>query len=194
MFAVLHHRREAIKKIIFIHARGHRRFCSVEQFLKLLYCDLQLLLKRSQNEYRKSRTAARGYSVSCVSCLFAVLVSFTGLSRQTSSKSWQNLRKKFPPLLRWAQWHHMCFCRRDTLNDTPWQGISAFPADAVYHLNAGRVSCKALPRPLLSFSLSFFFLSAVPRNAVLKWKASLLSLSWRLKKWATARPREVEVA
>lgn len=159
-------------------ASGHCRLCSVRQFLKPLYCDLHLLLKSCQNEYWKSRTAAGGYSVSCISCLFAVLVSFTGLYQQTSSKPWQNLKKKFPPLLRWAQWHHMCFCWRDTLNDTPWHGISAFPADAVYHLNTGRVSCRALPHPFL-FSL-FFFLSVVPRNAVLKWKASLLSLSWRL--------------
>lgn len=99
--------------------------------------------------------------------------------KQPSSKSWQNLRKKkFPPLLCWALWHHMCFCRRDTLNDMPWHDISPFPADAMYHLNTGRVSCKALPCPLL-FSL-FFFLTVVPRNAFLKWKASLLSLSWRL--------------
>lgn len=148
-------------------------------FFKLLYCDLHSLHKSSQNEYWKSQTAAGGYSFSCISWLFAVLVSFMGLYQQTSSKSWQNMRKKFPPLQRWAQWHHMCFCRRDTLNDMPWHGISAFPADAMYHLNTGWVSCKALPSPLLSSSL-FFFLSVVPRNAVLKWKASLLSLSWRL--------------
>lgn len=142
---------------MYIIARGHSRFCFVQLFLKLLYWDLHLLLKSSKNEYWKSRTAAGGYSVSCISCFFAVLVSFTGLYQQPSSKSWQNLRKKFPPLLRWTQWHHMCFCRRDTLNDTLWHSISAFPADAVYHLNTGRVSCKALPRPLLSSSLLFSF-------------------------------------
>lgn len=159
---VLRHHYGVIKS--YIIARGH---ISVQLFLKLLPFDLHLLLRSSLNERWKILTVAGGYSVSCISCLFAVLVSFTALYQQPSSKSWQNLRKKFPPLLRRAQWHHMCFCRRDTLNDTPWHGISAFAADAVYHLNTGRVSCKALPRPLFSsplhsspplFSFSFLFL------------------------------------